>query len=61
MFASGALGIRMFDESATVWDYHRGRELAPEHKASATDIEKLDELAGDGPKNSGPAPKATWE
>ena len=47
MFASGALGIRMFDESATVWDYHRGQELAPEHKASATDIEKLDELASE--------------
>jgi hypothetical protein len=45
--ASGALGIKIFDETATVWDYHRGRELPKEHRVSATDIAKLDKLSGE--------------
>ena len=45
MIASGVLGIKLFDEEATVWDYHRGRELPAEQRVSATDIDKLDMLA----------------
>ena len=43
--ALGALGIRLFDESATVWDYYRGRELPDANKVSATDILELGKLS----------------
>ena len=43
--ALGALGIRLFDESATVWDYYRGRELPDANTVSAKDILELGKLS----------------
>jgi integrase len=45
MLDSGALGIRIFDESATIWDYYRGQELPEDNRIPATDIAKLGRLA----------------
>ena len=38
------LGIRLFDEQATVWDYNRGRALPEVHRPEPTDIAALDKL-----------------
>ena len=41
---TGVLGIRLFDEQATVWDYNRGRALPEVYQPEPTDIAALDKL-----------------